>query len=71
MQKPLRLGLIASTALAIAIGVRAGDEKGHSSDKNHVMVRPDDVKWGPAPPSLPAGASSPCCQAIPSKPSLS
>ena len=56
MQKPLRLGLIASAALAIAIGVRAGDEKGHSSDKNHVMVRPDDVKWGPAPPSLPAGA---------------
>jgi len=22
----------------------------------HVMVTPDDLKWGPAPPSLPAGA---------------
>jgi hypothetical protein len=56
MRKPLRLGLIAFAALAIAIVARAGDEKGHNSDKNHVMVRPDDVKWGPAPPSLPAGA---------------
>jgi hypothetical protein len=52
----MRLGIAAAVALAIGVGVQAGDEKGHRLDKDHVMVRPDDVKWGPAPPALPAGA---------------
>jgi hypothetical protein len=48
--------LVAALALAVGIGVRAGGEKGHGADKGHVKVRPDDLKWGPVPPSLPAGA---------------
>jgi hypothetical protein len=56
MRKSTRLGVAAAVALTIGIGARAGDEKDHGSDKDHVMVRPDDVKWGPAPPALPAGA---------------
>jgi quercetin dioxygenase-like cupin family protein len=58
MLKSMMLGIVASAALAIGSGLRADGEKGHSSDKDHVMVRPDDVKWGPAPPSLPAGAQA-------------
>jgi len=48
--------MVATAALAILAGAQACDEKGHGSDKDHVMVRPDDVKWGPAPPGLPSGA---------------
>ena len=51
MRKSTRLGVAAAVALTIGIGARAGDEKDHGSDKDHVMVRPDDVKWGPAPPA--------------------
>jgi quercetin dioxygenase-like cupin family protein len=53
-----RLALVAAGALAIWTGVQAAGErgKGHDGDKDHVVVRPDDVKWGPAPPGLPAGA---------------
>ena len=29
---------------------------GHDGDKDHVVVKPDDVKWGPGPPELPRGA---------------
>src|SRR5437879_4853633 len=39
------------------IGAGAGQEGGgHPSDKGHVVVRPDAIKWGPGPASLPAGA---------------
>jgi quercetin dioxygenase-like cupin family protein len=53
-----RLALVAAAALAVWTGVQAEGEKGkiHDGDKNHVVVRPDDVKWLPAPPGLPAGA---------------
>jgi quercetin dioxygenase-like cupin family protein len=58
MRKSMWLGVLAIAALAIWAGAQAGDDKDkpHGSDKDHVMVRPDDVKWGPAPPGLPAGA---------------
>src|SRR5262249_31728824 len=29
---------------------------GHDDDKDHVVVKPDDIKFGPAPPALPSGA---------------
>ena len=67
MLKSIRLGIVAAAALAIWAGARAGDEKGHGSDKDHVMVRPDDIKWGPAPPSLPAGAKVAVLTGDPSK----
>src|SRR5262249_48238763 len=28
----------------------------HADDKDHVVVTPDKIKWGPAPPALPPGA---------------
>lgn len=58
MLKSLRLGIAAAVLLAVWTGVQAGADKdaGHDSDKNHVALRPDDLKWGPAPPGLPAGA---------------
>jgi hypothetical protein len=55
MRKSMWLGIMAAAALAVWAEAQAGDEK-HGSDKEHVVVRPDDIKWGPAPPGLPAGA---------------
>jgi|SRR5581483_6872045 len=63
----MRLGIVAVAALAIGIGVQAAGEKGHGSDKDHVMVRPDDVKWGPAPPVLPEGAQAAVLAGDPTK----
>src|SRR5437763_12771735 len=58
MRKSICLSIVTAAALAVWTGAQAGDDKGHGSDKDHVMVRPDDVKWGPAPPALPAGAKA-------------
>jgi quercetin dioxygenase-like cupin family protein len=32
------------------------DEDPKHADKDHVMVMPDQIHWGPAPPALPPGA---------------
>jgi quercetin dioxygenase-like cupin family protein len=50
------LGLAAVAALALWEAAQADDNKSHAGDKGHVMVRPGEIKWGPAPPSLPPGA---------------
>jgi quercetin dioxygenase-like cupin family protein len=50
------LGLAAVAAMALWNAALADDEKGHAADKGHVLVRPGDIKWSSAPPSLPAGA---------------
>jgi quercetin dioxygenase-like cupin family protein len=67
MLKAMRLGIVAAAALAIWSWAQAGGEKGHGLDKDHVMVRPDDINWGPAPPSLPAGAKAAVLAGDPSK----
>src|SRR5262245_989343 len=54
------------TTLAFWTGAQA-DDKGHGMDAGHVVVRADDVKWGPAPPSLPAGAQAAIIFGDPSK----
>lgn len=56
MGKSMKLGLAVAAVLIIWAGAQAADEKGHDSDKGHVMLRPDDLKWGPGPAALPAGA---------------
>ena len=56
MRKLKVLSVLAVAALALWTGAQAADEKDHGSDRGHVMVRPDDIKWGPAPAALPAGA---------------
>jgi hypothetical protein len=53
----LKLGMVAAAALALLGGAQAcGEKGGDHGDKGHIMVRPGDLKWGPAPPGLPAGA---------------
>ena len=56
MLKSMKPTLVAAAAVAIWTGAPAGGEERHGSDKGHVLVRPDDLKWGPGPPGLPAGA---------------
>jgi quercetin dioxygenase-like cupin family protein len=56
MRKATALVLFVMAGLVLLSAVWADEQKGHADDKGHVMVRPDDVKWGPAPPGLPAGA---------------
>jgi hypothetical protein len=56
MLKSMRLGIVVAAALAIWTGAQAGGEKEHAADRDHVVVRPDDVKWEEGPPFLPAGA---------------
>ena len=41
----------------LLVGAGGADDKtGHPGDKDHVVVRPSTLKWGPAPPALPPGA---------------
>jgi quercetin dioxygenase-like cupin family protein len=49
-------GIAAVAAFALWSVAQAHDEKSHAEGKGHVMARPDDIKWGPAPPAIPAGA---------------
>ena len=44
--------------LAIFVGslFRGQAKAGEGDDKEHVVVRPDAIKWGPAPPGLPPGS---------------
>src|SRR5205823_3904164 len=68
MLRTMRLGILAAVALAVWTGTQAGGEKGKGhADKDHVMVKPGDVKWGPAPPSLPAGAQAAVLTGDPTK----
>ena len=69
MRKSMKLGTAAALALALGMGAQAGGEKGkaHDADNDHIMVRPAGVKWGPAPPGLPAGAQAAVLLGDPSK----
>ena len=58
MLKSMRLGIVATAALAIWTAAQEWGEKGHGLDCDHVVVRPDDIKWGPSPPALPPGAKA-------------
>jgi len=60
MRTSMRLVIVAVVALAIWTGTQARDDKAkdHDADKEHVVARPDDIKWGPAPPALPPGAKA-------------
>jgi hypothetical protein len=51
--------IIAALVCLLAGPIGGGGEKtGHPMDKDHVMVLGDEVKWGPGPPGLPAGAQA-------------
>jgi quercetin dioxygenase-like cupin family protein len=71
MLRSMRLGLVVIVAaLAVWTSVQAQGEKGksHGTGSAHVTVRPDDIKWGPAPAALPAGAQAAVLFGDPSKP---
>src|SRR5262245_22818087 len=68
-----RFGLVCVLGLALLTGAQAGGEKrsaGHDGDKDHVLVRADDIKWGQAPPALPSGAKLAVLTGDPSKSGL-
>jgi quercetin dioxygenase-like cupin family protein len=54
----MRTQLVVLGFLSFFVGSMVGgqDKPGHGDDAMHVAVRPDAIKWGQAPPSLPAGA---------------
>ncbi len=53
------VALLAAISLSLA---QAGQDK-----TGHVMTVPNDVKWGPAPPSLPSGAQFAVLEGDPAK----
>jgi hypothetical protein len=63
--KKLQIGNVALVFLVAAtLGLAQGDKDkakkaqvaAGKAQQSHTMLTPNDVKWGPAPPSLPAGA---------------
>ena len=46
--------VIGASALALAQGQKPA--AGATAKPHHIVVAPDQVKWGPAPPALPPGA---------------
>src|SRR5262245_58883864 len=63
------LGIVAFVALFVGTSYLAGDdkEKPHADNKDHVIARPDDIKWGPTPPGLPAGGQAAVVSGDPGK----
>ena len=52
MKRILYLAL--AVAVMVAIGHRTSEVTAHASERN--AFTPDSIPWGPAPPSIPAGA---------------
>lgn len=65
------LALLALVSLSLA-QVNIAEQKpgpvATDTHPSHLMIRPDDVKWGPASPKLPPGAQSAVLEGDPSKP---
>lgn len=55
---------------AIVSAQQAGKSKPATSAGQHVMVTPDQVKWGPGPPALPPGAQAAVISGDPAKPAM-
>lgn len=58
------VGLLAVVSLSFAQGTK---KKGGGAHPKHIAVSPDQIKWGPAPPGLPAGAQLAVLSGDPSK----
>jgi quercetin dioxygenase-like cupin family protein len=53
------LGLLALAGVAAGVVAREDRKGDHGQGAGgHVVVKPDQVKWGPAPPALPPGAQA-------------
>jgi hypothetical protein len=60
----LLFALLVGVSLCFA---QATKNKRHGTGARHIVVTPDQVKWGPAPPSLPPGAELAVLRGDPSK----
>lgn len=76
MMKNYRICIVALTLLAMATlsSAQGGKDKGKKSqaatgkaEQSHTMLAPNDVKWGPQPPGLPAGGQMAILSGDPSK----
>ena len=61
----LSIAAVAAIGLASLAGSAAGQETGE-----HKLISPQDIKWGPAPPSVPSGAQAAVLYGDPSKQGL-
>jgi quercetin dioxygenase-like cupin family protein len=64
------LVILGPLALVVGSVIRGQDKAGHAGDTDHVVVRPDAIKWGPAPPSLPPGSQIAVLVGDPGKPGV-
>jgi hypothetical protein len=71
MQKSLRLAGLFLVVLALSITAQPRSAIGqvHPADE-HVVLRPDDIKWGPPPPHLPPGSQVAVLSGDPTKAGL-
>jgi quercetin dioxygenase-like cupin family protein len=61
--------LVAATAV-LSAHQAAKSKPAAGSSGQHIMVVPDQLKWGPAPPALPPGAQAAVLAGDPSKPGM-
>jgi quercetin dioxygenase-like cupin family protein len=65
------LVLLATVSLGLAQGGKDKAKKSQAAtgkaEQSHTMITPNDVKWGPVPPSLPSGAQIAVLSGDPSK----
>jgi quercetin dioxygenase-like cupin family protein len=65
------LVLSAAVSLGLAQGDKDKAKKSQAAtgkaEQSHTMITPNDLKWGPAPPSLPSGAQIAVLSGDPSK----
>jgi quercetin dioxygenase-like cupin family protein len=57
-------------AVAVVSAHQTGKPKPTPAAGQHVMVSPDQVKWGPGPPALPPGAQAAVISGDPAKPAM-
>jgi hypothetical protein len=56
MEATMKKCVLIAAFCALSLDSGVTQEKSGHADQDHVMIRPEALKWGPAPPALPAGA---------------
>lgn len=64
----MRVSRFRTMALLLLAAAALAAEARQAAAQNHPMVRPGELKWGPAPPVLPAGAQLAVLDGDPTKP---
>ena len=71
MRKHLPALLILALLAAASVGLAQSGQEGHGTaggaQAAHIVVTPDQLKWGPGPPALPPGAQLAVLEGDPSK----